>query len=95
MLTKQPNGSTTGNSVSSKLSLSSATSRTSTEVIKTCASAAAAQAGATYSRREIKIKVEKAHLEATLETSQQEKEAEAAQVEPTVMEAAAAEFKMA
>lgn len=52
--------------------------------------AEAAQARVAFSKREIEIKIEKAHLQAALEALEKEREAEAALAEAAVIEAAVA-----
>lgn len=59
----------------------------------TKARAEAAQVRAAFARKEIELKIEKAHLEATLDALEREGEAEAARAEAAVMEAAVANLE--
>lgn len=73
---------------SSKSSKHSIRSTASFAALEARAKAEAARTRASYAQREIDLKVEKTRVEATLEAIQQEKEAEAACAEATVLEAA-------
>lgn len=63
--------------------------------VRAQAEAQAAKARLAYAEREMSIKVEKAHLEATLDVINLQKEADAAVAKAEVMESAAAQFDKA